>query len=185
MEKQKVSRRDIPLGLTSLAMGLGVAWNSIIRANASEPEASNGLSHDAEAIHQEVLFAAKRKHLYEALLTANRFDKVSRIGRAAGDMHLASTPTRISPSQGGAFVLFGGYIVGRQLELVPNQRIVQAWREVNWDPGIYSIAKFELTDQDAGTKLLFEHTGFPKGAGPHLASGWYENYWGPLKKFLA
>jgi activator of HSP90 ATPase len=57
-------------------------------------------------------------------------------------------PTEISREAGGTFALFGGYITGRHVELVPNERIVQAWRAGGWDPGVYSIAKFELGDQD-------------------------------------
>jgi len=75
--------------------------------------------------------------------------------------------------------------VGRQLELVPNQRIVQAWRVVDWKPGDYSIARFELTEQGSQTKVNFEHKGFPAGTAEHLASGWEEHYWEPLRKFLA
>ena len=72
-------------------------------------------------------------------------------------------PAEISREVGGAFTLFGGYITGRHIELVPNERIVQAWRAGGWDPGIYSIARFELVEQGSGTKIVFDHTGFPKG----------------------
>ena len=86
---------------------------------------------------------------------------------------------------GGAFLLFGGYITGRQIELVPNERVVQAWRAGGWDPAHYSIAKFELVEQGSGTKIVFDHTGFPNGQAEHLAEGWKGNYWEPLEKFLA
>jgi activator of HSP90 ATPase len=86
---------------------------------------------------------------------------------------------------GGTFALFGGYIVGRHIELVPNELIVQAWRVGSWDRGIYSIIRFQLTEQGAGTKIIFDHTGFPKGQAEHLASGWQEHYWDPLEKFLS
>jgi activator of HSP90 ATPase len=91
----------------------------------------------------------------------------------------------ISREVGGALTIFGGHIVGRQVELVPNQRIVQAWGVVDWTPGAYSIAKFEPSEEGAATKLVFDHTGFPHGIAEHLASGWEEHYWGPLRKFLA
>jgi activator of HSP90 ATPase len=97
----------------------------------------------------------------------------------------APNPPEISREPGGAFALFGGYIFGRQLELVPNERIVQAWRVGSWDPGIYSIARFELAEQGSGTKIVFDHTGFPKGKAEHLAEGWKINYWEPMGKFLA
>ena len=100
-------------------------------------------------------------------------------------MSLGNKPTEISREVDGAFTLFGGHIMGRHLELVPNERIVQAWRVVDWTPGVYSIVKFELTAQGSGTKLIFDHTGFPEGKGQHLAEGWKGHYWDPLEKYLA
>ena len=63
-------------------------------------------------------------------------------------------PTEISKEPGSGFVLFGGYITGRQLELVPNERIGQAWR-AGWGPGEYSNVRFELADNGTGTKIIF------------------------------
>jgi activator of HSP90 ATPase len=68
--------------------------------------------------------------------------------------------------------------------LVPNQRIVQAWRPASWDQGIYSIAKFEIKPQTSGCMIVFDHTGFPEGKYDGLFSGWNGHYWGPLAKFL-
>jgi activator of HSP90 ATPase len=98
---------------------------------------------------------------------------------------LATHPAEISREPGGSFTIFGAFIVGRQIELVPKKRIVQAWRETNWDPGVYSIARFELTEQGSGTKLIFDHAGFPAGAGDHLAAGWKSHYWDALEMFLS
>jgi hypothetical protein len=42
--------------------------------------------------------------------------------------------------------MFGGMIIGRNVELVPNQRIVQAWRPTaDFPKGPYSLVKIELT----------------------------------------
>jgi len=81
--------------------------------------------------------------------------------------------------------MFGGIILGRHIELVPYERIVQAWREKDWLAGEYSIVKFQLAEQGAQTKLVLDHTGFPKGAAEHLAPGWWSHYWEPLRKYLA
>jgi activator of HSP90 ATPase len=94
-------------------------------------------------------------------------------------------PTEVSRQVGGAFTLFGGYIVGRHIELVPNELIVQAWRVGSWDRGVYSIVRFELTEQRARTKVTFDHTGFPRGEAEHLAAGWQAHYWDPLDKLLS
>jgi len=75
-------------------------------------------------------------------------------------------------------------IVGRQVKLVPNQRIVQAWRAGNWADGVYSIVKFELTGQGTATRLIFDHAGFPEGEREHLDGGWQKMYWEPLRKYL-
>jgi activator of HSP90 ATPase len=125
-------------------------------------------------IHQEVLLKAAPKKIYEALVDSKQFSKVT-----------GGAPTEISNDAGGIFSCFGGMITGRQIELVPNQRIVQAWRAGNWEAGVYSIVKFELKEQDAGTKLLLDHVGFPEGSADHLEAGWKANYLEPLKKYLA
>jgi len=129
-------------------------------------------SDKSTTIHQEIEFDASPQRLYEALLDSKQFTEFS--GR----------PAEISREVGGAFSLFKGHIVGRNLELVPNQRIVQAWRVVTWPEGAYSIARFELKPQASGTRLVFDHIGFPEDLHDHLAEGWEENYWSLLKKYL-
>lgn len=98
---------------------------------------------------------------------------------------LGTKPTEISREVGGQFTIFGGHIIGRHLELVPDERIVQAWRVVDWEPGIFSIAKFALVEAGPQTRIVFDHIGFPTGLAEHLAAGWKAHYWEPLQKFLA
>jgi activator of HSP90 ATPase len=143
------------------------------------------VSHSAGAIHQEPVFKASRKRIYEALTETQQFDKVERFSADMQDgKALGAKPTEISRQVGGTFTIFGGHIVGRHLELVPSERIVQAWRVVDWEPGWYSIATFELVEQGSETKIIFDHTGFPKGLGQHLADGWKTHYWDTLQKYL-
>jgi activator of HSP90 ATPase len=173
------TRRQV-IAAVGMAIG-GMALGSRRTWAAAEEE----ISHTAEAIHQEPVFKASRKRVYEALTDAKQFDKVIQLSAAVKTgMAKAPNAPEISREAGGAFALFGGYIFGRQLELVPNQRIVEAWRVGSWDAGIYSIARFELVEQGTGTKIVFDHTGFPKGDGEHLAEGWKINYWEPMEKFL-
>jgi len=123
-------------------------------------------------IHQEIDFNASPQQLYEALLVAKQFTEFS--GR----------PAEINREVGGAFSLFKGHIIGRNVEFVLNQRIVQAWRVVTWPEGAYSIVRFELKPQGSGTRRVLDHIGFPEGLHDHLAQGWEENYWSLLKKYL-
>lgn len=125
-------------------------------------------------IHQEVVFKASPKRIYEALIDARQFSAFT-----------GGAPAEISREVGGSFSCFGGMIVGRHVELVPNQRIVQAWRAKNWDAGVYSIVKFELRGQGSETRLIFDHSGFPEDEREHLEGGWTANYWELLRKYLA
>ena len=47
-----------------------------------------------------------------------------------------ASSAKIDPVVGGTFSLFDGHIIGRILELVPDQRIVEAWRVVDWPAGV-------------------------------------------------
>jgi activator of HSP90 ATPase len=172
------TRRQAFLGFAAVLGGLAMGSTN------SWAMAEDGISHSAEAIHQEPTFKASPKRIYEAIMNTKQFDKITQLSGAMQSMHLGSTPTETSPEVGGAFTLFGGHITGRNVELVPNQRIVQAWRAGNWDGGIYSIARFELVAQGSGTRIVFDHTGFPDGDAESLASGWKAHYWEPLGKLV-
>ena len=162
-----------------------VAGGLVLSPTAGITSSDDGISRAAEAIHQEVVFKAAPKRIYDALTDASQFQKMELLITSMNSLDVKSHPAAISREPGGAFSLFGDYITGRQIELVPNQRIVQAWRAKSWAPGIYSIARFELAEQGSSTKLIFDHTGFPAGTAEHLAAGWKEHYWEPLEKFLA
>jgi activator of HSP90 ATPase len=165
--------------------GAAAAFGGLTLGAAHARAAEEGISHSAEAIHQEPVFQASRKHVYQALTDAKQFDQVAHLSAAMRAMATGTKPTEISGEVGGPFSLFGGYIAGRQLELVPDERIVQAWRALSWKPGEYSIVRFELVEQGSGTKIVFDHRGFPEGQGQHLADGWTANYWEPLEKYLS
>ena len=144
------------------------------------------ISRAAESIHHVTIFKSPRKRVYEALTDVAQFHQVSLLSAAVrSGMPLGDKPTEIAREVGGPFTIFSGHIVGRHIELVPNERIVQAWRVIDWDPGLFSIARFMLREQGSYTRLVFDHTGFPQGQAQHLAEGWKGNYWEPLEKFLA
>ena len=166
----RLTRREFSASLASL-LGLHIG---VLSATGRED-----VTRTSEAIHQEGLFNGSRKRIYEALTDAKQFTTMTTFSTVKN-----APPAQISREVGGLFSLFGGHIVGRHIELVTDQRVVQAWRVVDWDPGVYSIAKFELKDRGAKTALLFDHAAFPNGQGEHLAQGWEANYWAPLRKLL-
>lgn len=189
MISDKMTRRGFSLRLAGWLPSLGVAGVMMEFGGSAGTALAAGtdeISRTNEAIHQEVVFKAKRARVYEALTDSKQFDAVTKLSAAmtSGMVPAGSAPASMSREAGGAFSAFGGYVTGRQIELAPGERIVQAWRAGSWDAGVYSIARFELLEQGAGTKLVFDHTGFPSGEAAHLAEGWRGNYWEPLVKFL-
>jgi len=185
MNSSHVTRRHFSARLVSLLPGITIAGAAFGSPFHPRPDTTGEITHNNEAIHQEVIFKASCKRVYEALTDAKQFEKIVQLSAAVkSGMVPPGKPAEISREPGGAFALFGGYISGRQLVLVPDKLIVQAWRAGSWDPDSYSIAKFALSDQDANTKLIFDHSGFPNGEGAHLAEGWHINYWEPLAKSL-
>ncbi len=174
------SRRQMIAGVTFALAGFGLARGEAFAQGAQE------ISRSEDAIHQEPVFKASRKRVYEALTDARQFEKVIQLSAAVqSGMAKGNIPAEIDARAGGAFKLFNGFIIGRNLELVPNERIVQGWRVAYWPAGAWSLAKFVLVEQGSDTKIVFDHTGFPKGDGEHLLEGWNGNYWQPLAKFLA
>jgi uncharacterized protein YndB with AHSA1/START domain len=124
------------------------------------------------AIHQEVDFKAAPQKVYDVLTQADGFSKFTGL------------PAEIEGKSGGSFKCFGGQITGRFIELVPGERIVQAWHVAMWPEGVYSIVKLELRPQGGGTHLVLDHAGFPEEHREHLDAGWPRMYWEPLTKYF-
>jgi activator of HSP90 ATPase len=185
MQSTHISRRSLALALAALPVGLAIADKSAV-PRVKSSAAADSLSHTAEAIQQEVTVDANPERVYQALTATKDFDRITRLSDGAVLLNATgATPTSISTDVGGPFTLFGGYVTGRHLEMLPNERLVQAWRAASWKPGDFSIAAFYLTAEGGKTRLKFEHRGFPNGEGVVLAHGWYSHYWEPLAKFLA
>jgi activator of HSP90 ATPase len=152
---EKITRRGM-----GLILGAGIA---AAQAQTKKPGTS---------IHQEVDYKVAAARLYEVLLDAKQFSA------------LTKDTAEIEPRPGGAFKLFGGRIEGRNVELVSNQRIVQAWRPAAWPAGGYSIVRFELVARGSGTRVVLDHAGFAEDNWEHLNEGWPLHYWEPLHKYL-
>lgn len=172
MQEDLPTRRQV---ITSAAAMLGsLAVSSKILAQTSPAASEQPKAGDTRtALHEEVSLPGNPQRLYEALLDSRQFAIFSGL------------PAEIDPKVGGAFSMFGGQIVGRNIELVPNVRIVQAWRPTHWDAGVYSVVRFELKPHATGTMVVLDHTGFPEGDFDSLTRGWKMHYWEPLQKYLS
>jgi activator of HSP90 ATPase len=173
-----LTRREVSTRLFSVLAAMGLAGKAAAITGATPASADEEISRTCECIHQEILINASPARVYQALVDPKQFSKVT-------DFVLPGVSTLIHPEVGGEFSLFGGLILGRHIEMTPGQRLVQAWREKDWEPGAYSTVRFQLNEQVSATKIVFDHRGFPPGNADHLAPGWKSHYWVPLQKYFA
>jgi uncharacterized protein YndB with AHSA1/START domain len=134
-------------------------------------------------IQHQVVIDAYPREVFEVLADAAALSGLSGMsgepGRAAGE----------------EFTAFDGHITGRQIELLPGTRIVQAWRFPRWEPGRYTIVRFTLAAQPAHQTLLtVDQHGEPDEADSlgchltwrdHLNEGWPQYYLTPLAEYFA
>jgi activator of HSP90 ATPase len=104
-------------------------------------------------------------------------------------MHSAATgmPAKVSCKVGGKWSAFGGMILGKNLVLTPNRRIVQAWRSLEWkkaDPDSILVVSFEKVAGGNSTVHLV-HVGVPSYDHQGVTQGWVKFYWDPWKVYLA
>ena len=167
-----LTRRQLVNG-AAIAIGAIVASSTLLAETLQQPaQEKPGSSPTSRrtSLHDEIALKTSPQRIYELLLSSKQFTA------------LTGAPAEIDPRAGGAFTTFGKLIEGRTIELVPNQRIVQAWRPASWEPGVYSVVRFELKPLGSETTIVLDHTGFPEGDFKHLEWGWLHHYWEPLRK---
>jgi len=126
----------------------------------------------SKIIQQTVIFKAPPHEVYELLMDSKK--------HAAFSGGMAS----ISRAVGGKISAYDDYIAGKNIELVPDKKIVQDWRAVDWPEGRFSRVTFEFTTIPEGTRLDFTHADVPEDTEEEFTQGWIDNYWEPMKRAL-
>ena len=127
---------------------------------------------ETKIIKQTVTFKTTPHEIYEALMDSRKHSKFTE-GKVS-----------ISKKVGGKFSISDGYIEGTNLELVPDEKIVQSWRASDWQEGHYSKVTFKPSKVEKGTRLDFTQTGVPEDQYENISQGWKDYYWKPMKEFL-
>jgi uncharacterized protein YndB with AHSA1/START domain len=134
------------------------------------------------SIQQQAVIPASPAQVYAVLADAETLSGLSGMSGQTGR------------SEGEEFAAFDGHVTGRQIELVPGERVVQAWRFPMWDPGRYSVVRFTLAPEDGGTVLVIDQDGEPDGADAigchrtwhdHLDANWPTFYVAPLTRHFS
>ncbi|MCA9735161.1 MAG: SRPBCC domain-containing protein [Deferribacteres bacterium] len=83
---------------------------------------------------------------------------------------------------GTRFSLFNGYIIGQNLEIGLNKKIVQNWRARNWKDD--SLVSMNLIKETGGTKIELRQEGIPDQEYVSIQQGWNKFYLGKLQRFF-
>src|SRR5262250_2027319 len=95
---QTPTRRQMLVGSTAVLTGLR------FRPLSALAHIEEGVSRTAESIHQEPVFKANPKRVYEALTDEKRFEKVTQLSAAIqSGAALGNKPTQIALEAGGPF----------------------------------------------------------------------------------
>jgi activator of HSP90 ATPase len=162
---RKVQRRRFGRGLLALG-GMALAGKALAEDRKDSACARTSLAYKVD-------YPAAPQLVYEALVDSQKFAAFSGL------------PAEIDARAGGACSLFGGMILARNVELIANRRVVQAWRPAHWNAGVYSIVRFEITPRASGSTLTIDHAGFPEGLAEGLDQGWHAHYIDGLAKYFA
>jgi uncharacterized protein YndB with AHSA1/START domain len=117
---------------------------------------------------------ASAQDIYDAWL-----DSIEHSEMTGGDASM-------SDEIGAEVSAWDGYISGRNLELVPGERIVQSWRTTDFnDDHDDSIITVTLEEIDGETLLTLIHSNVPDGHTKHQRGGWQEHYFEPMIAYFA
>ena len=89
-----------------------------------------------------------------------------------------------SDKVGDSFTAWDGYISGKNLELIPNSKIVQSWRTTEFDDldeDSKLVIEFQVVPN--GTRIIINHSNIPEGQSDYN-KGWIEHYFQPMKEYF-
>ncbi len=86
---------------------------------------------------------------------------------------------------GAEFSMWDGSILGKNLELEPNKKIVQQWFFGEEETETPSIVTLKLHPHNQGTSLEVRHTNIPDEAYEDIVDGWNNIYLASLQDFYS
>ena len=90
-------------------------------------------------------------------------------------------PAVMSTEPGSEFSLWDGEIVGRNIEFIPNQKIVQHWF---FGEEVDSVVTIKLHPDKKGTNVEVHQTNIPDEAFDNITEGWESDYFGSLSELF-
>jgi uncharacterized protein YndB with AHSA1/START domain len=98
-----------------------------------------------------------------------------------GHSEMTGGEASMSDEVGAEVSAWDGYISGRNLELIPGERIVQTWRTSEFaDEHEDSVISIVLTEVGDGSLLTLVHSNVPDDQRSYEEGGWQSNYFEPM-----
>ena len=91
-------------------------------------------------------------------------------------------PAEMEPVPGTRFSMYDGDITGTIMALDPPSMVEQQWDF--GDQTTPSLARIELFEEGAKTRLELNHSNIPEEAFENINTGWKEYFFGALKFYL-
>jgi len=91
-------------------------------------------------------------------------------------------PAKMTDKPNDEFSLWAGDIIGKNLELVKDEKLVQQW--YFGEEGPESIVTIKLWPKKTFTSIELTHTNIPDEAFDNIVDGWKEAYFGAIKALL-
>jgi activator of HSP90 ATPase len=91
-------------------------------------------------------------------------------------------PAVMSTEPGSEFALWDGSIAGKNLEFIPNKKIVQEW--YFGDQEEESIVTIIIHEHKHGSSVEVRQTNIPDEDYENIVEGWNVNYFGSLDEFF-
>ncbi|HYM65000.1 MAG TPA: SRPBCC domain-containing protein [Candidatus Sulfotelmatobacter sp.] len=123
-----------------------------------------------KVIKQTYLINASSKKVWEALTNSEIIDQ------------WGGGPSKMNAKKGADFSLWGGDIFGKNIEVIPEKKLVQEWFGGKWDNP--SILTFVLKNKNEKTEVLLTHVNVPEKEIKDIEEGWKDYYMIPLKNLV-
>jgi len=127
----------------------------------------------SKAIQQSVRFAASPEELFEMYIDSKK--------------HSAATGGRakMSRKEGAAFTAWNGQLRGKNLLIIPNRLVMQAWRATHWPASAPdSMLLLAFREVRGGGRVDLLHVNVPELDREGVTKGWKKYYWTPWKKYI-
>ncbi|KAG5682719.1 hypothetical protein PVAND_012053 [Polypedilum vanderplanki] len=145
---------------------------SVINASstvAAKKDEQIGVKIDCKTLILEEKFQCKSNELWDC------FSKVELLSA------FTKSDAKLNFEKNGEFILFGGNIVGRFTEIIPNKRISQTWRYSGWPTGHFSNVQLDFEEKEDHTLLQLKQTLIPSNEYESTNINWQRYYFDSIR----